>query len=182
MAETMDAYASLVEQGKVRAIGASNFSVDRIDEALRLSGQMGCPKYQSLQPLYNLYDRSDYEAKLERFCLVNRLGVIPYFSLARGFLTGKYRREQDLSKSVRGQGVKKYLNERGFRILHALDQAAGEYDSTPASVALAWLIARPGVTAPIASATNTEQLTALIEGTKLELAPSSIDLLNAASA
>jgi len=180
--ETLEAYAQLIEQGKVRAIGASNYGADRLAEALQTSEQHGYPRYQSLQPLYNLYDRADFETNLEPFCEENALGVISYFSLARGFLTGKYRSEADLSKSPRGQGVKQYLNDRGFRILRALDQVAEQYESTPARVSLAWLIARPSVTAPIASATSLEQLNDLIEATKLELDRSSIELLNRASA
>jgi aryl-alcohol dehydrogenase-like predicted oxidoreductase len=135
-----------------------------------------------LQPHYNLYERSDYEAKLEPVCREKGVGVITYFSLARGFLTGKYRSEADLSKSPRGGGVKGYFNERGFRILETLDQVAKERGSTPARVSLAWLIARPSVTAPIASATNLEQLNDLIEATKLELDRGTIERLNRASA
>jgi aryl-alcohol dehydrogenase-like predicted oxidoreductase len=180
--ETLEAYAQLIEQGKVRAIGASNYSAERLSEALRVSEENGLPRYESLQPLYNLYARAEYEETLEPVCLENGLGVIPYFSLASGFLTGKYRSEADLSKSARGGGIKKYLNERGFRILEALDQVAEEHDSTPARVALAWLIARPSITAPIASATSLEQLNDLIEATKLELDSDSIERLNRASA
>lgn len=179
--ETLEAYAQLMEQGKVRAIGASNYSADRLAESLKVSEQHGLPRYESLQPLYNLYDRADYEKELEPLCNEKRLGVISYYSLASGFLTGKYRSEEDLSKSVRGQGVKKYLNERGFRILKALDEVAAQHDSTPARVSLAWLIARPSITAPIVSATSSDQLDDLIEATKLELDQSSIALLNQAS-
>ncbi|HEV2351188.1 MAG TPA: aldo/keto reductase [Terriglobia bacterium] len=180
--ETLETYAQLMQQGKVRAIGASNFTADRLAAALQVSKQHGGPRYESLQPHYNLYERSDYEANLERVCLENNLGVIPYYSLASGFLTGKYRSEEDLKKSPRGQGVKKYLNERGFRILAALDQVAKQYHSTPAAVSLAWLMARPGITAPIASATGPEQLQDLIAATPLRLDASSIELLNRASA
>src|SRR6202011_2751104 len=141
-----------------RAIGASNYTAPRLSEALDLSKKHGLPRYESLQPLYNLYDRADYEATLEPVCRENRIGVIPYYSLASGFLTGKYRSEADLAKSARGAGVKKYLNARGFRVLKALDEVAGRYSSTPARVAVAWLLARPSVTAPIASATSVEQL------------------------
>lgn len=180
--ETLEAYAQLIKEGKVRAIGASNYSAERLSEALRISRQQGYPGYQSLQPRYNLYDRADYERSLEPLCRKKGLGVIAYYSLASGFLTGKYRSDQDLSKSIRGQGVKIYLNERGFRILSALDEVAEQYHSTPASVALAWLIERPGITAPIASATNLEQLNDLIAATKLELDHASRELLNRASA
>ena len=180
--ETLETYARLIEQGKVRAIGASNYKADRLSEALLVSEQRGYPSYQTLQPLYNLYDRADYEASLEPLCLKTGMGVISYFSLASGFLTGKYRSEDDLSKSPRGRRTKQYLNERGFRILKALDKTSSELDSTPARVALAWLIARPSITAPITSATNLEQLDDLIEATRLELDHSSIELLNEASA
>lgn len=179
--ETLEAYAELIKQGKVRAIGASNYTAERLAEALKL-GEHGFPRYESLQPFYNLYDRADYEEELEPLCLENNVGVISYFSLAKGFLSGKYRSESDLSKSVRGQGVKLYLNDRGFRILSALDQVAEQTNATPARVALAWLIARPSITAPIASATNLEQLNDLVEATKLELSPAAIDLLDQASA
>lgn len=179
--ETLEAFTDLVKQGKVRAIGASNYNAERLSEALEVSKEHRFARYESLQPLYNLYDRAEYEAKLEPVCQDNGLGVIPYFSLASGFLTGKYRSEKDLSKSARGQMVKKYLNERGFRILAGLDQVAKQYNSTPAKVSLAWLIARPSITAPIASATNLEQLKDLIEATELKLDASSISLLNQAS-
>ena len=180
--ETFEAYARLIQQGKVRAIGASNFSAERLLQALEVSRQGGYPSYQSLQPLYNLYDRADYETKLEPLCREKGLGVITYYSLASGFLTGKYRSEKDLSKSPRGQRVGKYLNERGRRILDALDRLAKERGSSPAAVSLAWLIARPGITAPIASATDLDQLHELMDGPKLELSPSEIELLSRASA
>ncbi|HYG11390.1 MAG TPA: aldo/keto reductase [Pyrinomonadaceae bacterium] len=180
--ETLDAYARLIEQGKVRTVGASNFSAERLSEALRLSEERSLPRYDSLQPLYNLYDRADFEESLEPLCREKNVGVINYYSLASGFLTGKYRSEGDLTKSARGGGVKKYLNERGFRILHALDEVAARLDSTPARVALAWLISRPSVTAPIASATSLKQLNDLTEATKLELDETSLRLLDRASA
>jgi aryl-alcohol dehydrogenase-like predicted oxidoreductase len=180
--ETLDTYAQLIRQGKVRAIGASNYSAKRLDQALQLSRQHGYPSYQTLQPEYNLYARADYEAELEPLCKERRLGVLSYFSLASGFLTGKYRSEKDLSKSARGQGMKNYLNERGLRILKALDDVAERHGSTPASVALAWLIARPSITAPIASATSLQQLNDLIAATRLELDESAVELLNRASA
>ena len=180
--ETLETYAQLVKQGKVRAIGASNYGGERLAQALEVSAKHGYPSYQSLQPHYNLYERSDYEAKLEPVCREKGIGVITYFSLARGFLTGKYRSDADLSKSPRGGGVKGYFNERGFRILETLDKVAKERGSTPARVSLAWLIARPSVTAPIASATNLEQLNDLIEATKLELDRATVEELNRASA
>lgn len=180
--ETLETFAQLIKQGKVRAIGASNYSAERLSQALQVSEQHGYPSYQSLQPLYNLYDRADYETKLEPLCQEKGLGVITYFSLASGFLTGKYRSEDDLLKSPRGQFVKKYLNDRGFRILQALDRVAEQLNSTPAIISLAWLISRPSVTAPIASATSLEQLNGLIEATKLSLDHSQLELLNQASA
>jgi len=180
--ETLEAFAQLIKQGKVRAIGASNYNGERLAQALSASEHNGLPRYESLQPLYNLCDRADYEQNLEPLCLAKGIGVINYYSLASGFLTGKYRSEADLSKSTRGQGIKKYMNDRGSRILDALDQVASQHDASPAKVALAWLIARPSITAPIASATSLEQLNDLIDATRLELDRSSIELLNQASA
>ncbi len=182
LAETLGAFTELIRQGKVRAIGASNYSGARLAEALEVSQQNGLASYQTLQPEYNLYDRFAYESGLEPVCQQYGLGVICYFSLASGFLTGKYRSETDLSKSPRGQMVKKYLNTRGFRILDALDQVAKRHNTTPTQVALAWLMARPSITAPIASATNLKQLDELIQAVSLELDKSSIELLNQASA
>ncbi len=179
--ETLDAFDRLVQDGKVRAIGASNFSAKRLAEALQVSEQYGYPRYQSLQPLFNLYDRADYEKDLEPLCREKGLAVISYFSLASGFLTGKYRSEADLADRARADIVKKYLNERGYRILEALDRVAQQHNVTPAQVALAWLIAQPTITAPIASATNLEQLNQLIHATSLELDASSMALLNQAS-
>jgi len=180
--ETFEAFTELIKQGKVRAIGASNYTAERLAEALEVSKSRGLARYESLQPLYNLYDRAVYEDALEPLCETEGLGVINYYSLAAGFLTGKYRSEDDLSKSARGGTVKKYLNARGFRILDALEQVAAQYNSTPAHVSLAWLIARPSITAPIASATSLDQLNDLIEATKLELDQDAIELLNEASA
>ncbi len=180
--ETLDAYALLIRQGKVRVVGASNYSAERLSRALDIGKQLGYPGYQSLQPLYNLYDREEYETEFEALCQKKGLGVITYFSLASGFLTGKYRSENDLAGSARREFVKKYLNDRGFRILKALDQVAKKLNSKPASVSLAWLIAQPGITAPIASATSLEQLNDLIGATRLELDHSSMRLLNQASA
>jgi aryl-alcohol dehydrogenase-like predicted oxidoreductase len=182
MEETFEAYAQLIRQGKVRVIGASNFTADRLSQALQVSKQHEYPSYQSLQPLYNLYDRADYETNLETLCMEKGLGVITYFSLASGFLTGKYRSEKDLSKSARSEFVRKYLTDRGVRIIGALDQAAKRHNSTPAKVSLAWLMARPSITAPIASVTSLGQLTDLVESVKLKLDHSSIELLNRASA
>jgi aryl-alcohol dehydrogenase-like predicted oxidoreductase len=179
--ETLEAYDQLIRQGKIRAIGASNYSAQRLAQSLKVSEQTGYPRYESLQPLFNLYDREDYEKELEPLCREKGLGVISYFSLAAGFLTGKYRSKDDLSKSARGEFVNKYLNERGFRIIEALDRVAQQHNMTPAKIALAWLISHPSITAPIASATDLEQLNELIEATTIELNPSVIDLLNQAS-
>lgn len=180
--ETLDAYAQLIKSGKVRVIGASNFSAQRLRQALDLSERLGLPRYESLQPEYNLYNRA-FENELEPLCQEKGIGVISYYSLASGFLSGKYRSEQDLSKSPRGNiKVKNYLNERGMRILNALDQVAKEKNSTPARVAIAWVVARPSITAPIASATSIEQLQDLLEATKLKLDAASMDVLNRSSA
>ena len=180
--ETLEAYDQLIKQGKIRAIGASNYSAERLAQSLEASEQTGYPRYESLQPLFNLYDREDYEKELEPLCREKGIGVISYFSLASGFLSGKYRSTADLSNRARGSFVEKYLNERGFRIVEALDNIAQEHNMTPAQVALAWLISHPSITAPIASATNLEQLNELVEATTIELDPSAIDRLNLASA
>jgi aryl-alcohol dehydrogenase-like predicted oxidoreductase len=180
--ETLEAFAQLTREGKVRAIGASNYNAERLAKSLQVSGQHGHPAFQSLQPLYNLHERAEYEAELEPLCREKGLGVLPYFPLASGFLTGKYRSEKDLAGRARADMVRKYLDDRGFRILDALDQVARQYHSVPATVALAWLIARPGITAPIASATSIDQLHELLKALELELDPSAIDLLNRASA
>jgi aryl-alcohol dehydrogenase-like predicted oxidoreductase len=179
--ETLEAYGQLIKQGKIRAIGASNYSAERLAQSLEVSEQTGYPRYESLQPLFNLYDREDYEKELEPLCLEKGVGVISFFSLGSGFLTGKYRSKEDLSNRARGSFVEKYLNERGFRIVEALDKVAQEHNITPAQVAIAWLISHPSITAPIASATNLEQLNELIEATTIELNPSVIDQLNQAS-
>jgi aryl-alcohol dehydrogenase-like predicted oxidoreductase len=180
--ETLEAYAQLVKQGKVRVIGCSNFTAERTRESLAASHKNGWPRYESLQPNYNLYERATYETTLEPLALQEKMGVIPYYSLAAGFLTGKYRSQNDLSKSPRGQGVKKFLNDRGFRVLQALDQVAERRQSKPAQVALAWLMARKSITAPIASATSVEQLNDLGMATQLELSTADIKLLDTASA
>ena len=179
--ETLQAYAQLMEQGKVRAIGASNYSAERLSYALKLSRRHELPRYECLQTEYNLYDRTEYEETLEPVCIENGLGVLSYFSLASGFLTGKYKSSDDAANKARGDLVKKYLNERGFKIVEALDQVAKQFHAAPVQVALAWLIARPTVTAPIASATSLSQLKELIGATKLKLDEASIGLLNRAS-
>ncbi len=180
--ETLEAYAELVRQGKVRAIGASNFTAERLSESLAASQAEGYPRYECLQPNYNLYDRADYETQLEPLCVKEGLAVIPYFSLAAGFLTGKYRRQEDLAQSPRGGFVQKYLNDRGWRILAALDQVAAQLGSTPGKVAIAWLLTRPSVTAPIASATSLDQLRDLVDAVNLKLDPGAMETLNQASA
>ena len=179
--ETLAAYAELIRAGKVRAIGASNFSAARLAQALATSRRLGLPRYETLQPLYNLVDRAPYEAELEPLCRREGLGVINFFGLAKGFLTGKYRSEADLSKSPRGGGIKGYLNERGFRILAALDATAKECSATPAQVALAWQMARPGLTAPIASATSLRQFEELAGAVALKLSADAMARLDLAS-
>ena len=167
--ETLETYARLLEQGKVRAIGASNLTAPRLSQALAVSAAKGLPRYATLQPLYNLYDRDTFEGALRDLCLREDIGVITYFSLAAGFLSGKYRSDEDYGKSPRGPGMKKYLNARGLRILDALDDVAGRLDASPAQVALAWLMGEPGVTAAIASATSLAQLDDLLAATRLTL-------------
>ncbi|MFZ1082140.1 MAG: aldo/keto reductase [Candidatus Kryptoniota bacterium] len=179
--ETLEAYAQLVKEGKVRWIGASNISPERLNLSLQASDKHDYPRYQTLQPQYNLYDREGFEKSYEQICSEENLGVVSYYSLASGFLTGKYRSEVDLKKSARGSGVKKYLNERGFRILAALDEVSKQYDTTPASVAISWLQSRPLVTAPIASATSLAQLEWLIKATDLKLSGDAMSLLETAS-
>ena len=179
--ETLETFTDLIKQGKVRAIGASNFEGSRLKEALQVSKENGLAAYECLQPEYNLYMREHYEKELEPVCRERNIGVISYYSLASGFLTGKYRSENDLSQSSRGQGVKKFLNPRGYKILAALDKVASEYKATPSSVALAWIMARPGITAPIASATSLNQLNELAKAVSLDLKSEAIDLLNSAS-
>lgn len=180
--ETLGAYQTLIEQGKVRIIGASNYSGARLREAAELSRRTGLPAYQVIQPEYNLYDREAYERDLEPAATELRLGVVTYYALASGFLSGKYRSEADLKKSARGRRVEQYLNPRGLRILAALDAVAAKHGSTQTSVALAWQMARPSVTAPIASATSLEQLSALGAAIRLQLDAHDIRQLDDASA
>jgi aryl-alcohol dehydrogenase-like predicted oxidoreductase len=180
MEETLAAFADLIKAGKVRAIGASNFKAGRLAEALKVSAANGLPRYESLQPWYNLYDRADFEGELASLCQRENLGVIPYFSLASGFLTGKYRSEKDLAGKARGYRAKNMLNERGFRILKGLDTVASETGATPAQISLAWLMAH-GVTAPIASATTLDQFKELLGATTLQLKPDAVRLLDEAS-
>lgn len=180
--ETLRAYETLIQQGKVRALGASNHSPAQLQAALKVAGDTGLPRYDVLQPEYNLYDRADYENTLRDIAVSNQLGVITYYSLASGFLSGKYRSKDDLGKSVRGGKAEQYLNERGLRILAALDTVAKIHSAQPAEVALAWLMTRDSVTAPIASATSLEQLDSLVRATQLTLTAANLDLLNGASA
>ncbi len=180
--ETMTAFAELIQEGKVRAIGASNFTAPRLAEALAVSTRLGLPRYETLQPLFNLVDRAPFEAELQPLCLAQGVGVINFFGLARGFLTGKYRSEADLGKSPRGGGVKGYLNPRGHRILAALDEVAAQQGATPAQVALAWQMAQPGITAPIASATRLNQLEELMGAARLSLDGAALAHLSQASA
>ncbi len=180
--ETLEAYDQLIKDGKVRYIGASNFSPERLKESLEIGERSGLPSYVSLQPEYNLYDREGYEKQLEAICKEHGLGVITYYSLASGFLSGKYRSENDLDKSKRGQGVKKYLNDRGQRILTALDDLSKEHNASPAAISLAWVMARPTVTAPIASATSVEQLKELARSVEIKLSAEDVAKLDEASA
>ena len=182
MEETLGAFADLIKAGKVRAIGCSNFTADRIKQALATSKKLGLPRYETLQPLYNLTDRKVFEAELGPLCRAENIGVIPYYALAAGFLTGKYRSEADAGKSARGGGMKKYLTPRGLLILDALDAVAKRLNATPAQVAVAWLMQRPGVTAPIASATSQKQLDDLVAATKLKLDAAALAELEKASA
>jgi aryl-alcohol dehydrogenase-like predicted oxidoreductase len=180
--ETLSAFAELIEAGKVRAIGASNITAPRLAEALATSARLGLPRYETLQPHFNLVERKVFEDALQPLCVEQGLGVINFFGLARGFLTGKYRSAADLGKSPRGGGVKAYLNERGLRILAALDAVAAEAGATPAQVALAWQLAQPGISAPIVSATSVAQWTELAGAATLALAPAQLERLGRASA
>ena len=180
--ETLEAFDGLIRAGKVRVIGASNYAAPRLKEALDVSAGAGLARYESLQPLYNLYDRADFEGPLADLCLEQGIGVIGFFSLASGFLTGKYRSKDDLAGRTRGSRVEKYLDARGLRILAALDAIAKDHRVEQASVALAWLMAKPAVTAPIASATSLQQLKGLIAATELSLSPDEMRRLDEASA
>jgi aryl-alcohol dehydrogenase-like predicted oxidoreductase len=181
--ETLRAHADLIKEGKVRAIGASNFEVPRIAESLELSARLRLPRYETLQPLYNLYDRAGYEGGREALCVEHGLGVIPYYALAAGFLTGKYRSDKDLGKSPRGgMKVKNYLDDRGLRILKALDEVAARHQAKPGQIAVAWLMTRPSITAPIASATSVAQLEETLAATRLALSADDLAVLDTASA
>lgn len=179
---TLDAFGRLIAEGKVRVIGASNYSAARFADALTVARERGLPRYETLQPEYNLLQRTGYEDELEPLAIREQIGVISYYGLASGFLTGKYRCAADLAKSAsRGHAVKRYLNQRGLRVLAALDAVASSQQATPAQIALAWLMARPGMTAPIASATSVEQLDELLGAMRLELSAADVEHLNAAS-
>lgn len=179
--ETLSAYADLIKQGKVREIGASNFSAERMAESLKISTEKGLPRYQSLQPQYSLVERTEFEGPLEELCLREKIGVIGYYSLASGFLTGKYRSKADMEGRLRGARVEKYLNDYGFGVVAALDDVAKRYNVKPGQVAIAWLIARPSVTAPIASATNLDQLKELMGAAEVTLDAAAIQQIDAAS-
>lgn len=176
--ETLEAYQKLVKQGKVRWIGASNLSPERLKASLEASRKNDYPIYQTLQPEYNLYDRENFENNYLPICEQEGLSVISYYSLASGFLTGKYRSIMDLDKSTRGAGIKKYLDEKGMKILAALDEVSGRHNAAPATVALAWLMKRPTIAAPIASATSVEQLKELMKAVELKLSDDDMQLLS----
>ncbi len=181
LAETLETFAGLIEAGKVRAIGASNYTAARLGEALAVSAREGLPRYESLQPQYSIVERGEFEGELETLCLREKVGVISYYSLASGFLTGKYRSKADAAGKARGSRAEKYLDERGMRVLAALDDVAARAGATPAQVALAWLIARPSVTAPIASATSLEQLQDIMRAPEIKLDKDAIERIEAAS-
>jgi aryl-alcohol dehydrogenase-like predicted oxidoreductase len=181
LAETLEAYSKLIKAGKVRAIGASNYTADRLVEALKASKEAGIPRYETLQPLYNLTDRAGFEGALQDLCVKEDVAVIPFYGLASGFLTGKYRSEADFGKSPRGMRMGNYLNDRGKRILGALDQVADAHKSTPAQVALAWLAVQPSIAAPIASATSVEQLEDIMGAARLTLSAGDLKALDGAS-
>lgn len=181
-AETLGAYQRLIEKGKVRHVGASNLDAGQLKAALDAADHHNLPRYEVLQPAYNLYDRSEFDGPLRDLCMARGIGVISYYGLAKGFLSGKYRSKADLGKSTRGSSVVSYLNERGMRILAALDEVSGNHGVTQAQVALAWIMARPGITAPIASATSLEQLESLIGAVSLKLSEADMKRLDTASA
>lgn len=180
--ETLEVYDELIKVGKVRWIGASNLSPKRLLASIKASANKGLPAYQSFQPEYNLYAREGFEKNHEQICMDNHLSVVTYFSLASGFLTGKYRSEADFGKSLRGGSMGKYLNDRGLKILKALDEVSAKHNTTLAAVSLAWLIARPSVTAPIVSATKLSQLNDFIAAVSLKLSMGDIAVLDKASA
>lgn len=176
--ETLTAFDQLIRQGKVRAIGASNYEAERLDQSLSISKRLGIASYVSLQPYYNLYDRERFEKRLESLCLEKQVGVLPYFPLAQGFLTGKYRSNEDLNKSLRGKSIERYLDDRGIRILDALDIISKEHHVVPAAIALAWLLQRKCVCAPIASVTSVKQLSELAKAIQIRLSSEELMKLN----
>ena len=180
--ETLSTYDELIKAGKIRFIGASNFDAARLAEAAKIAKEKGLPRYESLQPHYNLMERGLFEGALEDECLKQGIGVIPYYSLASGFLTGKYRSEADVGTAQRGAGVKKYINPKGLAVLKALDDAAEKSGATLAQVTLAWLLQRKSITAPIVSATSLKQLDDVLNSTTLDLDPESVAALDKASA
>ena len=180
--ESLAALDQLLLDGKVRSIGASNYTADRLAEALQVSADNSFARYETLQPCYNLYDRNSYEGALQDLCVQEEIGVVTYFSLACGFLTGKYRTARDLENRPRAYRVKEMMNDRGMRILQGLDQVAKELNASPAQVSLAWIMAQPGIAAPIASATNLDQLEELVGAARLKLSKEAIEILNKASA
>lgn len=181
LTDTLSAFGDLIKEGKVRAVGASNYTGPRLREALEVSQAEGLPRYQSLQPLYNLYDRTAFEQELAPVCQEFGLGVVPYYSLAAGFLTGKYRSPEDTKDKPRARMVQKYTNERGWRIVKEVVAIAQELQTQPASVALAWLMAQPVITAPIASATSLDQMDALLASLRLTLSSEMLARLDQAS-
>jgi len=181
--DTLGAFAELVKAGKLRAIGASNYTAPRLAAALEASRKLGLPRYESLQPLYNLYDRAGFEAELQPLCIKEGVGVINFYALAAGFLSGKYRTPEDAGKSKRGAStIGKYLNERGLKVLAGLDEASRRTGHSPARLAIAWNMSRPGVTSPIVSATSLEQLEEILQAARLEMDVDTLELLNSASA
>ena len=180
--ETLEAYADLIKAGKVRIIGASNFSASRFASASEISAARGLPRYETLQPQYNLADRAAFETELKPLCLAQDIGVIPYYALGAGFLTGKYRSEADFCKSPRGGGMARYLNPRGLGILAALDAVSGRHAVEPAAIAMAWLMAQPTIAAPIASATSLAQFRTIAAGAELALSAADLDALDQAAA
>ena len=179
--ETAEALGRLVKAGKVRALGCSNFDAARLKSALAVSAKAGLPRYETLQPQYNLMERPQFEGELAETCIAEGLGVISYYGLARGFLTGKYRSQKDLAQSTRGEGVQQHMTPRGFAVLAALDHVAEAHEATPAQVALAWIMAQPGITAPIASATTAKQVEELLGALSLKLTKDDLERLNRAS-
>jgi aryl-alcohol dehydrogenase-like predicted oxidoreductase len=179
MEETLSTYTDLIREGKIRAIGASNFAADRLARSLAISKSHSYARYETLQPAYNLYDRR-IENDLQPLCEKEEIGIISYYALASGFLTGKYRNEEDLGKSVRGKGISKYMDAKGMNILAALDEVSAKYQTSPAAVALAWLMTRPAITAPIASATSEDQLKDLLKSVSIRLDGNALNQLSQA--